>query len=419
MNSEVFACCDCNNFYVSCERVFQPHLENVPVIVLSNNDGCVIARSNDIKKLIPMGTPFFKCEPLIEEHGIKWFSSNYTLYGDMSGRVMQTLARLAPEVECYSIDEAFLKFHPGGSHSNDAVEIRKTIKKWTGIPVSVGLATTKTLTKVANEIAKKRPEHNGVFDLTGENVDDYLKDFPVGDLWGVGRRYAKMLLEAGVETALQLKRMPDSWIRRRMTIQGLRLVYELRGISCLPIEAFEKPKKAIASTRSFGTTVYELKELKEAVAAYVTRGAEKLRWQSSAAAYLRVFIHTSLFAPNPFYSSKGMPLEIATSYTPDLIATAHYLLERIYKSGPAYTKAGIMLENLVPDTNVQLNLFRSVDFEQRERIMKAVDNINRRHGRGMIRSANVPDHPRWRMKAKHITPRYTTRWNELMTVKAH
>src|SRR5829696_6384638 len=287
---ETFGLIDADAFYVSCERAFQPRLEGRPVVVLSNNDGNVVARSKESKALgITMGMPFFKARPLIERHGVTWFSSNYTLYGDVSRRMFDTIGRFVPELEHYSIDEAFVHFDSCGRQEEDAREIRSTVRKWTGIPVSIGIGPTKVLAKVAASIAKKRPEYGGVVDLTGKDVDHYLRDFDVSDLWGIGPRYAHFLKSAGepdglqpdlwegaglepvlrkrmVETALELKNSPDTWVRKHLTIKGLRLVWELRGVSCLPLEAFEKPRKGLCCSRSFGRPVTTLEDLKEAVA---------------------------------------------------------------------------------------------------------------------------------------------------------
>ena len=273
-----FALVDCNNFYVSCERVFQPKLEGKPVLVLSNNDGCVIARSNEVKALgVKMGAPFFQMRDLIREHGIKVFSSNYALYGDMSRRVHNTLAGMAPASEEYSIDEAFLDLSGLTKLEAHARHIRERVKMWTGIPVSVGIGPTKVLAKIANHVAKKRPEHGGVFDIGNVDTDSVLATVPVGEIWGVGRQYAKFLTENGVHTALDLKQASDSWVRAHMTVVGLRTLHELRGVSCIPLEEVEPERKGIACTRSFGKPVTSLPELREAVATYASRVGEKLR----------------------------------------------------------------------------------------------------------------------------------------------
>jgi len=320
--AEIYGLIDCNNVYVSCERVFKPELEEQPVVVLSNNDGNIIARSNEAKNLgITMGMPLFKAKPIIEKNGVTWFSSNYSLYGDMSRRVMDTIDQFVPALEHYSIDEAFVNFEQKSSET-DAHKIKTTVKKWTGIPVSVGIGSTKVLAKIANVIAKKNPKLGVVVDLSGAETDKYLKDFDVADIWGIGRRYAQFLKSddksnnlqldlwqvAGfgrmrekpkIETALDLKNCNDQWIRKHLTIKGLRLVWELRGISCLPLELFEKPKKGICCSRSFGQGIKAIEDLREAVAMHAARAGEKLRRNNLAASHVTVFISTSRFRLNP------------------------------------------------------------------------------------------------------------------------
>jgi DNA polymerase V len=443
MTQHTFRLIDCNNFYVSCERVFQPALEGKPVVVLSNNDGNIIARSNEAKQIgLTMGMPFFKAKPLIEKHNVTYFSSNYTLYGSMSRRVMETINEFAPAVEHYSIDETFV-YLDGGQQEEDARQIKRTVRRWTGIPVSIGVGPTKVLAKVASHIAKKRPEYGGVVDLTGRDVDSYLKDFDVSDLWGIGPRYSQFLKSeereedlqpdlwqaAGlprlvkkqrIETALELKQRSDTWIRKHFTIQGLRLVWELRGISCLPLEVFEKPKKGICCSRAFGKPVLTLDELQEAVALHAARGGEKLRRQHLATQHLTVFISTSRFRSNPkeiFSAATSWRLPAPTSYTPALIEAARKLLERIYKPGYIYSKTGIFLTDIVPDTQIQQSAFMRVNSARQMQLMEAVDHINRKHGRHTIRPLAIGLEQAWEMKRGHLSKNYTTRWDELLTVK--
>jgi DNA polymerase V len=316
---QVFGLIDADSFYVSCERAFRPDLEGRPVVVLSNNDGNIVARSRESKALgITMGMPFFKAMPIIERHGVTWFSSNYTLYGDISRRVFDTIGSFVLALEHYSIDEAFVHFDRSGRQAEDAHEIRGTVRRWTGIPVSVGIGPTKVLAKVAASIAKRRPEYGGVVDLSGGDVDRHLGEFDVADLWGIGPSYARLLKSEGeentgqpdlweasglspilrkqrVETALELKRCPDAWVRKHLTIKGLRLVWELRGISYLPLETFEKPRKGLCCSRSFGRPVTTIEDLGEAVAMHCAQGGEKLRRQRLAASHLTVFVSTSRF----------------------------------------------------------------------------------------------------------------------------
>ena len=321
MNNKVFALVDCNNFYVSCERVFNPKLEGKPVIVLSNNDGCAVARSEEAKEFIPMGAPAFKYEDIIKKHNIAVYSSNYTLYSDMSERVMTILGQFTPELEIYSIDEAFL--NPTGFTHVDLTEyakkIRARVKKWTGIPVSIGIGTSKTLAVIANKLAKKNQMCGSVFDITNHSrQDDFLQSVDVEYIWGVGRQYTKFLKRHGIHTAFDLKNAPDHWIKKYMTIVGLRTVWELRGISCIELEEVSEPNKQIIRYRSFGKPVESLEKLKEAISVYATRAGDKLRQQQSVTSYLSVFLETNRFKPDePQYAnSSGCYLHEPTAYTP-------------------------------------------------------------------------------------------------------
>jgi DNA polymerase V len=441
---ETFGLIDADAFYVSCERAFQPALEGRPVVVLSNNDGNIVARSRESKALgITMGMPFFKARPIIEQHGVNWFSSNYTLYGDVSRRMFDTINQFVPALEHYSIDEAFVHFD-GLREVEDAHEIKQTVRKWTGIPVSIGIGSTKVLAKVASHIAKKNPEHGGVVDLSRADADRYLKDFDVADLWGIGPRYAKFLKSEGegngeqpdlweasglpsvlrrqrIETAYDLKRCSDSWVRKHLTIKGLRLVWELRGISCLPLEVFEKPRKGLCCSRSFGRPVTLLEELSQAMAMHCARGGEKLRRQHLAASHLTMFISTSRFRQNPdevYSGAASWQLPFPTSYTPALIVAAQTLLERIYKPGFVYHKAGIFLSDIVANAERQQSILAGIDDDRRVRVMQVVDEINRKHGRHTVRPLAVNSERGWEMRRQHLSPCYTTRLVEVLRVKA-
>lgn len=440
---QLFGIIDCNNFYVSCERVFQPALEGKPVVVLSNNDGNIIARSNEAKRLgITMGMPFFKAKRFIEEHDVTWFSSNYALYGDMSRRVMDTINQLAPATEHYSIDESFVHFD-AGHQDEDARYIKQTIRKWTGIPVSVGIGPTKVLTKVANTIAKRCPEYGGVVDLSNADVDHYLKDFDVVDLWGIGRQSKKFLKSeegkhnqldlweaAGlprlirkqkIETALELKCCSDDWIRKHLTIRGLRLVWELRGISCLPLEAFEKPRRSLCCSRSFGRPVFTLPELREAVAMHATRGAEKLRRRHLAASHLTVLISTSSFRQDPdkmYSASVSWQLPFPTAYTAALAQAAQALLERVYKPGFSYHKAGVFLTDIVRNTQRQQSLLLPLETERQVRLMEAVDRLNKKYGQHTLRPLSMGFQQGWDMKRERLSGKYTTRLDEVLKARA-
>jgi DNA polymerase V len=441
---EVFGLIDADAFYVSCERAFQPALEGKPVVVLSNNDGNIVSRSHESKALgITMGMPFFKAKPIIEKHDVAWFSSNYTLYGDVSRRVFDTIDRFVPALEHYSIDEAFVHFDD--SHrEEDAHEIKRTVRKWTGIPVSIGIGPTKVLAKIASHIAKKHPEHGGVVDLSGADRDRYLKDFDVADVWGIGPRYSKFLKSEGegnseqpdlwegaglapilrkqkIETAYELMQCSDAWVRKHLTIKGLRLVWELRGISCLPLEVFEKPRKGLCCSRSFGRPVILREDLSEAVAMHCARGGEKLRRQRLAASHMTVFISTSRFRQNPdeiYSAAASWQLPYPTSYTPALVAAGHTLLERVYKPGFVYHKVGVFLTDIVSDTERQQNILIGIDNERRVRLMRAVDRINRRYGSYTVRPFAVSREKGWEMRREHLSPHYTTRFDEVLRVKA-
>jgi DNA polymerase V len=415
----IFALVDCNNFYVSCERVFQPFLENVPVLVLSNNDGCAIARSKETKALgVKMGTPFFQMRELIERHQVRVYSSNYTLYGDMSRRVHDILAALAPASEEYSIDESFLRLDGIDDAAGHARQIRRIVRQWTGIPVSIGIGPTKVLAKVANHIAKQQPQHGGVFALPAD-YDPYLAAFPVRDLWGIGPRYAAMLARHGLHTALALKQAPASFIRQKMTVVGHRLLQELRGVSCLSLEELEPQRKSICCSRSFGRGVTELPELREAVCSYITRAAEKLRRRKLAASYLSVFIRTNQFNADPKYSGgHGATISPATNNTLKLNHLAQQLLVRCYKRGFRYWKAGVLLEGLVTVDCIQGDLFQAEDTPQQKALLRAVDRVNQRFGRNAIYLAGQGIKPRWQMRREMLSPRFTTCWEELPRVKA-
>jgi len=422
LSKRIFALVDCNNFFASCERLFRPDLWGKPVVVLSNNDGNIVARSNEAKDLgIAMGEPYFKAEPLLRKHGVAVFSSNYTLYGDISHRVMNVLQQLEPDVEVYSIDEMFISI-PKGKYLNLTEygrRLRTTILKWTGMPVSIGFAPTKTLAKIANRIAKKNPDCNGVFDLTSfEDTDQLLSGIQVRDIWGIGRQYSKKLNGQGIYTALSLKHANDEWVRKHMTITGLRTVWELRGISCLPLEDVTPPKKGIITSKSFSHDVTSIEELSEAVASYISRAAEKLRSQHSIAQSLLVFLTTNRFKPEkPQYSnSYHMMLKEPTASTPTLIRYSLRGLDRIYRSGYEYKKTGVMLLDIVPDAYRQGNLFNKSRCDKG--LMSALDSINAKWGRGAVQYAAAGLKKTWMFKRDQLSQAYTTNWDQLPVAKA-
>ncbi len=418
----VFALVDCNNFYASCERVFNPRLDGKPLVVLSNNDGCVVARSNEAKELgIGMGVPEFQIRPLLRAHHVQVFSSNYTLYGDMSQRVMETLEPFCPDLEVYSIDEAFLSLL--GFERRNLTEygrqIRRTVKQWTGIPVSVGIAETKTLAKIANRIAKRTPDLEGVFDLLAcSDRDALLGQVAVEDVWGIGRNHARVLNQHGITTALQLRGVDDQWIRKRMGIIGLRLVMELRGVSCLNLEQCPSPKQSLTCSRAFGKLINTLAEMEEAVSVYTSRVAEKLRREQLAAMVLTVSLTTNEFKEGPQYSNAlTLKLPIATDSTTDLIRSALQSIRAIYRDGYLYKKAGVMLTVLVPVNRTQADLFDDQDRGKSKRLMSALDAINDRWGVGTLQYASSGISHAWMTQFHRRSPAYTTNWNELPLVQ--
>lgn len=417
----IFALVDCNNFYASCERVFNPKLKGQPIVVLSNNDGCVVARSNEAKALgIGMGVPEFQVRPLLRAHRVHVFSSNYTLYGDMSQRVMETLEQFCPDLEVYSIDEAFLSLV--GFEKRDLTEygrqIRKTVRQWTGIPVSVGIAETKTLAKIANRVAKRTPDTGGVFDLRAcPDRDALLGRIVVEDLWGIGRNHAHMLKQHGITTAFQLRGVDDQWIRKRMGIVGFRLVMELRGVSCMNLEQCPAPKQSLTCSRAFGTLINTLEEMEEAISVYTSRVAEKLRRERLAATVLTVCLTTNEFKEGPQYSNAlTLKLPVVTDSTSELIRCALQGIRAVYRDGYLYKKAGVMLTGLVPISQTQADLFDSQDRRKSIRLMSALDSINDRWGTGTLHYASNGITKAWKTQFHRRSPAYTTDWNELPVV---
>ncbi len=419
----VFALVDCNNFYASCERVFNPKLNGKPIVVLSNNDGCVVARSNEAKALgIGMGVPEFQIRSVLRTHRVQVFSSNYTLYGDLSQRVMETLEQFSPHIEVYSIDEAFLSLL--GFARRDLTEygrqIRRTVKQWTGIPVSVGMAETKTLAKIANRIAKRNPDMGGVCDLLAcPDREALLEGVAVEDVWGIGPNYARLLNQHGLTTALQLRQADDQWIRKHLGIVGVRLVYELRGHSCLDLDECPAPKQGITCSRAFGRSVCTLADMEEAVSSYVSRAAEKLRGEGLAATVLTVFLMTNAFTDEPQYrNSVTCSLPVGTDTTSELIRVALKGLRSIYRDGYRYKKAGVMCTALVSASQVQPDLFDHQDRPRSKRLMAALDAVNDRWGAGTLEYASSGLTKTWKTQFHRRSLAYTTDWNELPFVRA-
>ena len=419
----IFALVDCNNFYASCERVFNPKLEGQPIVVLSNNDGCVVARSNEAKALgIAMGVPEFQIRPLLRAHHVHVFSSNYTLYGDLSQRVMETLEQFCPDLEVYSIDEAFLSLvdFERRNLTDYGRQIRQTVKQWTGIPVSVGIAETKTLAKIANRVAKQTPDMGGVCDLlTCPDREALLSRVAVEDVWGIGPNHAHMLTQHGITTAFQLRRVDDQWIRKRMGIVGLRLVMELRGVSCLDLEQCPAPKQSLTCSRAFGTLISTLGEMEEAVSVYTSRVAEKLRRERLAATVLTVCLTTNEFKEGPQYSNAlTLNLSVVTDTTSDLIKSALQGIRAIYRDGYLYKKAGVMLTGLVPVSQTQADLFDDRDRRKSKRLMSALDAINDRWGADTLHYASSGISKPWKTQFHRRSPAYTTDWDALPVVNA-
>jgi DNA polymerase V len=420
----MFALIDCNNFYASCERVFQPKLKDKPIVVLSNNDGCVIARSNEAKKLgIPMGAAAFEYKDIFEKNNIYVFSSNYALYGDMSNRVMTLLRDFSPDIEIYSIDEAFLKFDGFEKYidfNEYGKEIRYKVTKGTGIPISVGIAPTKALSKVANKIAKKFPERTGnvyVIDNDEKRIKA-LKWLPIEDVWGIGYRHAKRLKRYAINTAYDFSVLSEEWVRKNMSVVGLRLLKELNGFPCLDIEE-PQDKKNIATTRSFDKNYSDYNYIKERVSTYAVTCAEKLRNQNSNCNAVMVFIHTNGFRKDlPQYGRNVVvKLPFPTNSSIELAKFAEIGLKKIFKEGYQYKKAGVIVMDITPEQVKQINLFENSN-EKHKPIMDIVDKINRGIGRTKIKLGSQDLGRTWKMKQEKLSKRYTTRIGEVISIKA-
>lgn len=427
MSQRSIALIDVNNFYVSCERVFNPRLEGKPVVVLSNNDGCAIARSNEVKALgVSMGAPWFQLKKLARQHGIVAYSSNYALYADMSNRVMSILGQFSPQQEVYSIDECFLDLTGFRKRnlSHYGKEMRQRIRQWTGLPVCVGIGASKTLSKLANHIAKKNPQFEGVCDLnamTSREQEEWLQRLPIGEVWGIGRKLAPKLEAQGIRSVLDLKHCDPSTLRNQFSVVMEKTIRELNGIPCIELEQMMPPKKQIVCSRSFGSYVSDLASLQESVTLYTSRAAEKLRHQQSYAGLVQVYIRTSPHNPRqPFYSNAmTIPLPSPTDDTRKLVSAALWGLKRIYKPGLPYQKAGVMLSELVPAAGIQQDLFSSgAPTSRSERLMTTLDQINRQMGRHTLKLASEGFRQPWKMKQGNKSPNYTTRWEEVLEVES-
>ena len=419
----MFALIDCNNFYVSCERVFNPKLNNRPVVVLSNNDGCAISRSNEAKGLgIPMGAPAFKYEKIFRKHNVEVFSSNFTLYGDMSSRVMSILSKYTPNIEIYSIDEAFLKFEGFDNYDLESYckKIQKIVLKHTGIPISIGIAPTKALSKVANRIAKKFPEKTNSVHLIDSNKKKLkaLKWLKIKDVWGIGFRHTERLKNIGIHTAYDFINLEDGWVRKNMSVVGLRLKKELEGESVLSLEEVRSPKKAIATTRSFEGTIADYERIKERISTFAICCAEKLRAQQSNCSSIYVFVRSNKFQKNKPQYRNGIVITIPFSTNSNIVISKYATegLKKIFRQGIDYKKAGVIVMGLNSINNYQYNLFENEDIKHQD-LMRTIDSIQKKEGQSKIKLASQDLKKRWKMKQEKLSASYTSRINEIIKVK--
>ena len=418
----MLALVDCNNFYASCEKLFDPLLKDRPVVVLSNNDGCAVARSAEAKSLgVPMGAPWFKLKDIAKKHGIVAKSSNYALYADMSDRVVTVLRGYTPNLEVYSIDESFLDLSGFNCDlTNYGQQIRQRVAQWVGLPVCVGIAPTKTLAKLANHIAKKRPSFNGVCNLPSlpsEEVDQIFSEIEVGEVWGVGRKITARLQAMGINTVAELRASDAQTIRTKFSVVMERTVRELQGTPCIELEEAPPDKQQIISSRSFGRPITCLEEINEALASYISRACEKLRDQGGVTGSLSIWLETNPFKPEtPQYSrSLTIPLPATSDDTRQLIRVGLWAMKNIYRDGYQYKKCGCMLGEIIPKANTQTSLFESA--HTTDKATAVMDQINAKFGRGAVRSAAEGVERAWSMKRGQMSPEYTTDWSDLMTVR--
>lgn len=421
----MIALVDCNNFYASCERVFNPKLVGRPIVVLSNNDGCIIARSDEAKVLgIKMGAPAFLIKDMLEKNMVTVFSSNYTLYGSLSDRVMQTLFTFSQDVEVYSIDESFLSFDNMRFQDIEgyAKGIKEKVYQNVGIPVSVGVARTKTLSKMANRFAKKNNKQLGVHILDSDHkIQEVLHHTLAADVWGVGPQYAKLLERNGIKTALELSRLPEEWVRTNMSVVGQRLWQELHGIPCIQLELETPKKKNICIARSFGQLLSSLEDIAEALANYTAVAARKLRDQDSCTQIVHVFLQTNNFRSQDkqYYRSINIQLPVATNHTPELLHYAHFALQRIWKPGYNFKKVGVMLLELIPANQIQQGFFDTVDRSRQKKLIQTLDGINSSfQGKEMVKFARQGSSKKWKLRQEMLSPCYTTRIHDILTVKS-
>ena len=415
----MIALVDCNNFYASCERIFRPHLAKKPVAVLSNNDGCVIARSNESKSLgLKMGEPIFKKRHLVDRHNIHLFSSNFALYGDISKRVFDIVARDVPAYEIYSIDEAFLDFSGIKDPYNYAIHLRDKVRRWTGVPISIGISYTKTLSKVAGHIAKKSDD--GVCYLKDKSqISDILGKLPLDAIWGVGVRYAIKLKKYGIHTASDLLECDETWVRKMMNVVGLRMVRELKCIPHFNLEEDRSMKKSICTSRSFSVEVKEYSRMSEYVSMFASRCSEKLRSEQACARSISVFMYTNRFRPRARQYSGYFSMDFHTASSDAITVTklAIECLKKIFKSGYSYKKAGVTLSGIVPRNQVQLSLFDSSDRKKSDKLMETMDAINGNMGRDILKLSSSGINNKWKIGKERLSPCYTTRWSDILKIR--
>lgn len=410
----MIALIDCNSFYASCEKVFRPDLKDRPVVVLSNNDGCIVAMSREAKSLgIKRGKPLFQVQELINKHNVAVFSSNYTLYGDLSKRIMNILTDASDSVEVYSIDEAFANwdFIDPIEH---AEELIKKVYQWVGIPISIGIARTKTLAKIANHIAKKK---GTPFVLTERNRENILTQTSIDDVWGIGRQNTLKLVHHGIKNVYQFTVMDDYWVKKNMSITGIRTLWELRGKPSIDVETETKDYKSIMSSKSFGSPIDDLENLIEATASYTADAVNKLNSQHLKARSITIYLTTNMFRKNDSQYKNSITIDLSyhTNYLPDFVKAAKAGLFQIYRKDYKYKKTAVLLSNIVHSKNIQPDLFYSTD-DRKDKIQKVVLEINKKYGKNTISSITKSKDAKWRMKRENLSPRYTTSWDEIRSV---
>ena len=419
----MYALIDCNNFYASCERVFNPSLNGKPIVILSNNDGCVIARSNEAKELnIDMGQPYFKIENELKKHNVIAFSSNYTLYGDLSQRVMNTLAEFTPEIEIYSIDESFLNFEGFellGNLKDYGTSIRNTVFRNTGIPVSVGFAQTKTLAKLSNRLAKKNKSYNGVCVLdSNEKIIEALKIVKIGDVWGVGRQFETLLNNHDVITAYDFINLPEAWVKTHLSVVGLRMQKELKGIKCIALELTTATKQNICTSRSFGRYLTDKAIIGEAMSNFASRCASKLRKDKTVCSVIQIILYTNRHKPElpQYFANKTIHLPVPTNSTIEIINYALKALDIVFKDGYRYMKCGVIVSGIVPENRVQQDMFDNLDRTKHSKVNNILDTLNKKYGADVLRIGSLGVAKQWNLKAEKLSRCYSTRWSDLITI---